>query len=826
MRASIARVAEEAAWPLRVGIGSGLASLANLGSPASVFGVPVIASVVATVVIARSSGSTFRSCTFALLGSSIGALLCLAGSAVASALGGPSLAVTLVLVTLLVCATLSIRAPPLVHKFSALIILICHWRFFVRNNARLLFIARVLLSASAGCAASLLVTAPLPQLLLTRKVRQSIVPQIRKLANAILANLRCAVTALAKDDAGESFRRHVRADRLLHSMSGKIDELPDCKPAVGWEPTDLTVDDVEGLFRFWSAIHRSLCGLSTTTKFMSNYIIEQSLEGLGKEKKDPETRSDMAAVLESLNPTFVKVYTMLESKQHKIRDRRASELILDALDEVRLVNAYGEQMLRGTHFIEALHTHVFLLSDLESLLIKPRDEFLPEKEEIGKRSIIQSLLSRLPTTRVHYFLVTKIALALTLSGFVGVRTFGSGIWAALAVRLASSDVFSAMHEPFLNVSGECWLTRSLVDSQVVFVGISFEPTPGHTFQQSALRIQGTVTGALFAGLVVTLDMKMDAAEDSPGAVTYILLALFVALATPLRGTENEYGAIVASFTAYVVALSLGSADELSSNSTESYACARIRENVLGVLILLFFEMLFLRPSAYSLTRRGLAPVLHTLQNGIEHLYNENASNNAVLECNRSMRLQLQSLRHLVRSGSREPRLLWSTRFPRSLLDAIMRQADECRIIVALLRKTTERNDWEPLFFRNDVKDLRDALTSWLECLSIMLSDECLQPDHLSYEATQISTALQSLNTHFQERLHSLRTEFRDSGGNVDMHPRSVSLTISLVTIFLSRELEAKMQELGASIRKLTLRPEQVLVEDECCYKDEPEDERV
>lgn len=786
-------------YPARLGLAAALSALSNL---VSTFSTPALATVVSTVCTREHVGSTVQASSLSLLGCCSGSLLSLIGASVQLSVhpdgnGTSSLVVTALIASVLIALQLSVKCDALVLKFASLVIIVNIWSFFSgsRSIEDVRQIALRLLSCVAGAFSSVLVSIPVAHLLLSERVKYQLVPSLRQIASATSANLRCSIVALSQDETGAAVSRAVRASVLLDSMNDHIMQLPQCKSGVSWEPTHLSAADVDALFRFWSSVYRSLNGLLTTLRAMCDATLEhQGLEHNSKQQPVNKTRA--ADVLYSLIHAICNAYDAVDQQVAtlstcKIPDSSGSQdELLDALAKARLYHgAYAEEMLRGSHFIEALHTHIFLLWDTRSLLASDINQFAPSKTEPAEernhplKVLFQCLSKRLPTKRAHITLVLQVTLALLAGAFLGALTFSSGLWVSLTI---------------------------------VFVGISFEEGHGQTVQQSALRIQGTVAGSLIAFWIVALDPARTRAADNPGVFSYVMLSVFTAATAPLRRTDVEYGAVVASFTSWVIALTLGNVEDIDETANaEAYACDRIEQNVIGVVLVLLFEFILSRQSASTLLTPMLAGAIDTLNESILRLYDRNAKSGAVLETTRSLRLQLHSVRHVIRSGSAEARLNWQLPFPRTLYDGIVHDLEACRIACALLRKTTEY-DWKPVFTYDEVQQFSSCLQCWIEYLKHMLQEQMQQADEFAAESSALTESLLALQSMLHTRLQQIRMRYQDESQNASVLPPSRSLTLSLATLYLSRELEKHVQSLGSTIRKLVLKPEHVLAQDHSC----------
>lgn len=138
--------------------------------------------------------------------------------------------------------------------------------------------------------------------------------------------------------------------------------------------------------------------------------------------------------------------------------------------------------------------------------------------------------------------------------------------------------------------------------------ISFVALPrvGGATQTSLMRLQGTVLGAMAGYLILALS------DGSPVATTAALTA-WVALASLARGSEqHSYTALVAAFTAPLIALGHAQAEGLS---VREYATARIENTFLGVAAMALINNVVVPLKASAQAVRALTKAVDALAQG-------------------------------------------------------------------------------------------------------------------------------------------------------------------------------------------------------------------
>lgn len=173
-------------------------------------------------------GDTLKAGTLAAFGATVGSLLALAADAVA----GVSLAATLASLGLLTLIVLSFKAPPLLHKFCFLALVVSLWANFSMGGTDSLYTLGLIATMLVGVASSLVVTLPVPYIMCSRRVNRDEVPTLKRLFASAVENLRKGVLS---DSLAEMWRRQIRAEALREEMSNKMQALSSEKECILWE---------------------------------------------------------------------------------------------------------------------------------------------------------------------------------------------------------------------------------------------------------------------------------------------------------------------------------------------------------------------------------------------------------------------------------------------------------------------------------------------------------------------------------------------------------------------------------------------------------------
>ena len=129
---------------------------------------------------------------------------------------------------------------------------------------------------------------------------------------------------------------------------------------------------------------------------------------------------------------------------------------------------------------------------------------------------------------------------------------------------------------------------------------------GGAWRTSALRLQGTVAGAIYGYLVILI-------ANQSIAVLVSLLAIWAAIMTyPRAQPHRSYWSLVSTLTAFVIVLGLGP----DTATVDAIALGRVKQTILGILSYLFVSNIFFPISARTICKQRLIYALHETRNSV------------------------------------------------------------------------------------------------------------------------------------------------------------------------------------------------------------------
>jgi pimeloyl-ACP methyl ester carboxylesterase len=182
-------------------------------------------------------------------------------------------------------------------------------------------------------------------------------------------------------------------------------------------------------------------------------------------------------------------------------------------------------------------------------------------------------------------------------------------------------------------------------------------------------------------------------ESWAGGLRLVLLAVFNFLCTFLRlNADYSYAGVVAAFTAYVVAL--GIPDGASTTEARAYAHLRIEQNLLGIVILVFIEVVLLPTFAQDAARRAASEAVAAAEHAAEVIYDATVGTDCISCRDRAaqdagvslddLREKLNALNTLLVQAAAEPHL-WSPKFPLEPYQRIATETESVRRVLGLMR---------------------------------------------------------------------------------------------------------------------------------------------
>ena len=709
-------------WPVRAGLSAGLASLLSLlkktlfkdvGWDDNVLPVPVFATVVAIVCTAKTRGGTYMNCWHVINGTIAGAL----GSALFLALLGDSVAAVIVTNSLIGAGVLYPRGiPVLAQKFAFGGSTICVWGVYENLDFRWQTLG-VPLSAALGALAAVIV-ALAPETSAIRSVKR----EADKVVDFLEEALEDAVTAYAwRSDPSQREMLRARVTNALAQAEAHLSKLKEAARDARWERKVLIGIDMVTKPEKDRKSHKSkaeefipvLAEVSMSLKGM-----ELALEGLNAVQVDRwhllEGGEDSERVKGRPAPMFdgdpegslaavkdVVVQAMRDAIKPRRRDdaQTSSQVAADLRESLtRLDDVITEE--RKRHYapsqaasdaretvarkaLQANHLWIFAFQNLADRLrahheptwaSSPGDtcqtcalaETSPAKPKKGPkgplvdpRDEISALFNcnfRANSDQVLYAM--KLSTACAIAAIVGWIVSDNGSWAALAVSM---------------------------------VGTRESHAVGGSFNAALLRMQGTIFGAMFAYTIMSCVQGEH--ESWAGGARLILLAVFNFLCTFLRlNADYSYAGVVAAFTAYVVAL--GIPDGASTSEARAYAHLRIEQNLLGLVIVVFIEVVLLPTFAHDAARRAASEATAAAEHAAEVIYDATVGTDCITCRDRAakdaggalddLRDKLATLNTLLVQAAAEPHL-WSPKFPLEPYQRIATETESVRRVLGLMR---------------------------------------------------------------------------------------------------------------------------------------------
>ena len=624
-------------WPVRAGLSAGLASLLSLlkkslfkdiGWDDDVLPVPVFATVVAIVCTAKTRGGTFMNCWHVINGTIAGAF----GSALFLALLGDTVAAVIVINSIIGAAILYPRGiPVLAQKFAFGGSTIVVWGVYENLSFRWQVLG-VPLCAALGAVAAVLV-AMMPETSAIRAVKR----EADKVVDFLEEALDDAVTAYAwRSDPSQREMHRARVNNALVQAEAHLSNVKEAAKDARWERKVLIGIDMAMVLAGVKQekdrkSHKSKAETFITVLMETSMALkgmELALEGLNKVQVDrwhlleggddtervkgrpaPMFDGDPEGSLAAVKDVVVQAMRDAIKPRRKDDDQNSAQVAADLREALaRLDDVIAEE--RRRHYapsqaasdaretvarkaLQANHLWIFSFQNLADKLrahhepawvSSPGDtcqtcalaETSPIKKPKGPkgglvdpRDEISALFNcnfRANSDQVLYAL--KLSTACAIAAIVGWIVSGNGSWAALAVSM---------------------------------VGTRESHAVGGSFNAALLRMQGTIFGAMFAYTIMSCVRGEH--ESWAGGLRLVLLAAFNFLCTFLRlNADYSYAGVVAAFTAYVVAL--GIPDGASTTEARAYAHLRIEQNLLGIVILVFIEVVLLPTFAQDAARRA------------------------------------------------------------------------------------------------------------------------------------------------------------------------------------------------------------------------------
>ena len=258
----------------------------------------------------------------------------------------------------------------------------------------------------------------------------------------------------------------------------------------------------------------------------------------------------------------------------------------------------------------------------------------------------------------------KLSAACAIAAIVGWIVSDNGSWAALAVSMVGTREASAV---------------------------------GGSFNAALLRMQGTIFGAMFAYTIMSCVQGEH--ESWAGGARLILLAVFNFLCTFLRlNADYSYAGVVAA-AAYAVAL--GIPDGASTTEARAYAHLRIEQNLLGIVILVFIEVVLLPTFAHDAARRAASEATAAAEHAAEVIYDATVGTDTITCRDRAakdaggalddLRDKLATLNTLLVQAAAEPHL-WSPKFPLEPYQRIATETESVRRVLRLIKKRGTHGD--------------------------------------------------------------------------------------------------------------------------------------
>ena len=714
-------------WPVRAGLSAGLASLLSLlkkslfkdiGWDDDVLPVPVFATVVAIVCTAKTRGGTFMNCWHVINGTIAGAF----GSALFLALLGDTVAAVIVINSLIGAAILYPRGiPVLAQKFAFGGSTIVVWGVYENLSFRWQVLG-VPLCAALGAVAAVLV-AMMPETSAIRAVKR----EADKVVDFLEEALDDAVTAYAwRSDPSQREMLRARVNNALVQAEAHLSNLKEAAKDARWERKVLIGIDMAMVLAGVKQEKDRKSHKSKAETFISVLMetsmalkgMELALEGLNKVQVDrwhlleggdeservkgrpaPMFDGDPEGSLAAVKDVVVQAMRDAIKPRRKDDDQNSAQVAADLREALaRLDDVIAEE--RRRHYapsqaasdaretvarkaLQANHLWIFSFQNLADKLrahhepawvSSPGDtcqtcalaETSPIKKPKGPkgglvdpRDEISALFNcnfRANSDQVLYAL--KLSTACAIAAIVGWIVSGNGSWAALAVSM---------------------------------VGTRESHAVGGSFNAALLRMQGTIFGAMFAYTIMSCVQGEH--ESWAGGLRLVLLAVFNFLCTFLRlNADYSYAGVVAAFTAYIVAL--GIPDGASTTEARAYAHLRIEQNLLGIVILVFIEVVLLPTFAQDAARRAASEAVAAAEHAAEVIYDATVGTDCISCRDRAaqdagvslddLREKLNALNTLLVQAAAEPHL-WSPKFPLEPYQRIATETESVRRVLGLMR---------------------------------------------------------------------------------------------------------------------------------------------